>query len=80
MKVKGSIVDLGKLSEPITALINRAADAGSVIYEPTRIVRKAKAEAKADKVRTLSDVEVKDIRLRAQLRICLLYTSPSPRD
>lgn len=69
MKVKGSIVDLGKLSEPITALINRAADAGSVIYEPTRIVRKAKAEAKADKVRTLSDVEVKDIRLRAQLRI-----------
>ena len=37
--------DVGNLTEPITKLVESVADAIGVLYEPTRIVKKAKADA-----------------------------------
>ena len=36
-----SLVDLGKLAEPINTLINKIADAAGILYEPTRIRKKS---------------------------------------
>jgi hypothetical protein len=47
---KFSLIDLKALSEPACKLIETVGYAIGALYEPTRIVRKAKAEAKAMKV------------------------------
>lgn len=51
-----SLSDLSKLSEPITKLIDSIRGAVSVLYEPTRIRKKAKAEAEA--IRTIAKSKV----------------------
>ena len=49
-------------------LIEKISDATGVLYEPTRIVRRAKVEAKAAIMRAEADVEIADIQQRAAQR------------
>jgi hypothetical protein len=53
-----AIANIGDLAEPITAFINRVSDAIGVLYEPTHTVKMAKAEAKADRIRATSKLEL----------------------
>ncbi|MEM5474671.1 DUF2806 domain-containing protein [Hoeflea sp. AS60] len=63
------IKDLAGLSEPITRLIDKISDATGVLYEPKRIVRRAKAEAKAHVIAAQADIEASDLRRRALMRL-----------
>lgn len=67
---KGSLVniDLGDLGGAAKSLVERVAAGCGVLYEPHRIVKKAKAEAEADKVKALSKLEIGDIERRALQR------------
>ena len=60
-----AIINFGDLSKPITALIEKIASGTGVLYEPTRIKRKAIAEAEAKKIHALVDTEIHDIQKRA---------------
>jgi hypothetical protein len=57
---------IGSLTEPITKLIETTSSAIGVLYEPTRIRKKAEAEAQAAKVQARSDVEVARIRAEGE--------------
>ena len=74
-----SIVDLGDLTKPIDTLIKKISTATGVLYEPTRIRRKAKAEsdsaiisAKAEAAGNIikgeSAIEITDLHQRAAQR------------
>lgn len=64
----GNIGELGKLSEPATALVNRLADGIGAIFAPHQIVQLAKANAASAKILAEGDVEVSDIQRRAAER------------
>ena len=46
-QTSNSLINLGDLGKPIDTLIHKISDATGVLYEPTRIRRKAKAESDA---------------------------------
>lgn len=58
-----------KLSKPICTLIEKISGATGVLYEPTRIVRKAKAEAEALIIRTKAEIDAGEIQNRSLLRL-----------
>ena len=60
--------DLAGIGKIGARLIEKISDATGVLYEPTRIVRRAKAEARAEIMRAETDVEITDIRQRAAQR------------
>lgn len=60
-----SLIDLGKLSKPATVLIKKISDAVGGIYKPYQMVRCAKAEAEAEKIRAVSQIEITDLQRRA---------------
>lgn len=62
------LMNLGDLAKPATALIEKVADATGILYEPTRIKRRAKAEAKAEKIQAEAKIELTDIHRRAAQR------------
>lgn len=62
------LVNLGELSKPATVLIEKISDAVGGIFKPYQIVRVAKAEAEAEKIRADSEIVVKDIHRRAMHR------------
>jgi hypothetical protein len=66
-----SIIDLGKLAEPATALVNKISDAIGGIARPWQIVRVAEAQAEADKIKAISKIEISDIQDRALRRLVL---------
>ena len=59
------LVGIGKIG---VRLIEKISDAAGVIYEPTRIVRRAKAEAKAAIMLAEADVEIVETQRRAAQR------------
>ena len=59
------LVGIGKIG---VRLIEKISDATGVLYEPTRIARRADAEAKAAIIQAKADVEIYDIQQRAALR------------
>lgn len=63
-----SLMNIGDLAKPATALIEKVADATGILYEPTRIKRRAKAEAKAEKIQAEAKIEITDIHRRAAQR------------
>jgi hypothetical protein len=65
MSEGGALINLGDLSKPATVLIEKVCNAVGVIYEPTRIVRKAAAEAKASKIAVVAAIELREIEQRA---------------
>ena len=65
MAVENPLSIIGDMSKPVNTLIKKIADAIGVLYEPSRIVRKAKAEAKAQEIMAISEINVKEIQNRA---------------
>ena len=63
-----SLVNLGDLSKPATALIKKVSDAVGGIFRPFQIVRVAKAEAEAERVRAEMRIEIIDLHRRAMYR------------
>ena len=64
----GLVVDVGGLTKPATILIERISDAVGGIAKPHQIVRVAKAEVEADRIRAESEIEIADLRFRAANR------------
>lgn len=62
-----SLIDLSLsgLSKPGTKLIEKVSNAIGVLYEPTRIRKKAKAEAEAKRTELISKLELEGIEKRA---------------
>lgn len=69
MSAGGSLTNLGDLSKPVTVLVEKVCNAVGIIYEPTRIRRKAHAEADAAKITALAQIELKDVERRALERL-----------
>lgn len=63
-----SLVNLGDLTKPATVLIEKISDAIGVVYRPRQIKRIAQAEAEAEKIKTLANIEISDIQQRALVR------------
>jgi uncharacterized protein DUF2806 len=63
-----SLVDLGKLSKPADTLIKKVSAAVGGIFEPWQIERVAKANAKAELIKSESDIEITDLHRRAMHR------------
>jgi hypothetical protein len=59
---------LGELSKPATVLIERVSAAVGTVFQPYQVVRLAKAEAEAERIRAESRIEVTDIERRAAYR------------
>lgn len=68
MSDNNPISDIAKISKPINTLIEKIADAIGIRYEPKHIVRKAKAEAKANEIMAISDIKIKKLQYRALKR------------
>jgi len=64
-----SLIDLKGVSEPLTKLIDTVGNAIGAIYEPTRIRRKARAEADAMLIKTEAEGIKKDIEHRTFERL-----------
>ncbi len=64
-----SLVNLGDWSKPATVLIDRVSDAVGGIFKPHQIKRIAKAEAAAEKIKTLEKIEISEIEQRALARL-----------
>src|SRR6266851_8860849 len=65
MDEKTSLINIGELSRPATMLVEKISDAVGGIFKPYQVVRVAKAEAQADRVRAESQIEISDIQRRA---------------
>ena len=64
-----SIISLGELSKPATVLIEKISDAIGGIFAPYQIERKAKAEAKAEKIQAISRIGITKLQRRALGRL-----------
>ena len=62
-------IDIGSLTKPATVLVKKVAAACGVLYEPRRIIRHAHAEAEAEKIAALAQVEVDEIQQRGLQRM-----------
>lgn len=62
------LVKLGDLTKPATVLIEKISDAVGGIFKPYQIVRVAKAEAEAERIRAESQIQVTDLHRRAMHR------------
>lgn len=60
-----SLINLGEISKPATVLIEKISDAIGGIFKPYQTVRCAKAEAEAEKIRAVSQIEITDLQRRA---------------
>lgn len=59
----------GELAKPATVLVEKISGALGIIYEPTQIKRKAKADAEADKIKAISKLEIDELQHRALTRL-----------
>jgi hypothetical protein len=64
-----SLINLDKLSEPLTKLVEVTSAGIGTLYKPFGTVRQAKADAKAKAIAVNADLEILDIKQRAELRI-----------
>jgi hypothetical protein len=62
------IVNFGDLTKPATVLIEKISDAIGGIYRPHQIRRIAEAEAQADRIKAVSQIEITELHLRAMIR------------
>ncbi len=65
MEGSTSLINIGELSKPATVLVEKISDAVGGIFKPYQIVRVAKAEAQADRVRAEGQIEISDLQRRA---------------
>jgi hypothetical protein len=62
---KFSLIDIGKISKPVTKLIEVVSQGIGTLYEPTKIRRKAKAQADASLIRAEADIKKQELLKRA---------------
>lgn len=62
------LIPLGELTKPATVLIEKISNAIGGIFRPYQIIRVAKAEAEADRIRAESQIEITDLCKRALRR------------
>ena len=62
------LAKLGDLTKPATVLIEKISDAVGGVFKPYQIVRVAKAEAEADRIRAESQIQITDLHRRAMHR------------
>jgi hypothetical protein len=60
-----SFFNIGELSKPATVLIEKISDAIGGIFKPYQIVRVAKAEEEAERIRAESQIQISDLQRRA---------------
>ena len=63
-----SLIKLGDISKPATVLIEKISDAIGGLFKPYQIRRVAQAEAEADKIRAVAQIEITDLQRRAMVR------------
>jgi hypothetical protein len=63
-----SLINLGQLTKPAEVLIEKISDAIGGIFRPHQIRRIAQAEAEAEKIRAVSQIEITEIQRRAMYR------------
>jgi hypothetical protein len=63
-----SILNIGELSKPATILIEKISDAIGGLYRPRQIRRIARAEADAEKIKALAEIETTELQRRALQR------------
>ena len=69
------LISLGDISAPVSVLIDRISNAVGGIARPGQIVRVAKAEAKAEIIRTKTKIEIDEIQERALQRFVFEETA-----
>jgi hypothetical protein len=72
MSGDNSLLNLGQLAEPVTKLVEAISAGIGVLYEPTRIRRKANAKAEALVTMALARNRADTIEERAQIRLLTL--------
>ena len=75
----GPLINVGDLAQPVTTFIEKVSDCVGIIYEPRRIVRKAKAEAEADRIKALARLEIGDFERRTLNRMLAQGTREQER-
>ena len=65
MRNETSIINLGELSKPAEVLIEKISEAVGGVFKPYQIVRVAKAEAEAERIRAESQIQISDLHRRA---------------
>jgi hypothetical protein len=68
MDSSNSIINLGDLSKPANTLIEKISEAIGGIFKPHQIRRVAQAEAEADKIHAVSQIEISELQHRAMQR------------
>ena len=67
--MENPLIDLGKLSEPLSKLVDVVGKGIGTLYGPWGTVRQAKADAKAKIIIAKSENEVADLKYRAKCRV-----------
>lgn len=68
MSDQTSLVNIGELAKPATVLIEKISDAIGGCFKPHQIRRVAQAEAEADKIRAVTQIEITELQHRAMSR------------
>lgn len=63
-----SLVNLGDWTTPVNTLIEKISNAVGILYEPKRIIKQAKANATAEKIKAINNLEIEDLQKRALTR------------
>lgn len=69
MSGENPIMNIGDLAKPIDTLICKIADAVGVLYEPKRIIKKARAESEAADIKAISELKIDEMRKRTFQRV-----------
>ena len=68
MADSGGLINLGELSKPATVLIEKISDAIGGVFRPYQIRRIAEAQAEADRIQAVSQIEITEMQHRAVQR------------
>lgn len=63
------LFDLGNMAKPVKVFIEKILNAIGTGYEPTRIIKKAEAKAKANIIKVKADEKVEIIKAKTQIKI-----------
>jgi len=64
----GGLVSLEGLTKPATVLIEKISDAIGTLWRPRQIVREARAQAEAEKIKAIAGIEITEIQRRGMVR------------
>ena len=68
MENPNPLINIGDLAKPANTLIEKISDAIGGIFKPAQIRRVAEAEAEAEKIRAIAEIEITDLQRRAMAR------------